>query len=83
MPDYGEPEDRGPAYKATKGGNASDMRDMARMNKIQELQRNFKLVTMFGFSAILMCSWESLLRYVFARRGGSCSHLDVHSTQAC
>lgn len=27
----------------------------------QELQRNFKLVTMFGFSAILMCSWESLL----------------------
>lgn len=30
-------------------------------NKTQELQRNFKLVTMFGFSAILMCSWESLL----------------------
>lgn len=25
------------------------------------VQRNFRLVTMFGFSAILMCSWESLL----------------------
>ena len=24
------------------------------------VQRNFRLVTMFGFSAILMCSWESL-----------------------
>ncbi|KAI5362562.1 Putative amino acid/polyamine transporter I [Septoria linicola] len=49
------------AYKATRGGNARDLRDMARMGKTQELQRNFKLVTMFGFSAILMCSWESLL----------------------
>jgi hypothetical protein len=26
-------------------------------------QRNFKSLTVFGFSAILMCSWESLLRY--------------------
>lgn len=32
-----------------------------RCENSQELQRNFKLVTMFGFSAILMCSWESLL----------------------
>lgn len=30
-------------------------------NKTQQLQRNFKLVSMLGFSAILMCSWESLL----------------------
>ena len=51
----------GSAYRATRGGNAQDLRDMARMGKSQELQRNFKLVTMFGFSAILMCSWESLL----------------------
>ncbi|EMF13409.1 amino acid transporter [Sphaerulina musiva SO2202] len=51
----------GPVYAATRGGNVEDLRDMARMGKSQELQRNFKLVTMFGFSAILMCSWESLL----------------------
>ncbi|KAF2159782.1 hypothetical protein M409DRAFT_70827 [Zasmidium cellare ATCC 36951] len=49
------------AYKATRGGNANDLRDLARMGKTQQLQRNFRLVTMFGFSAILMCSWESLL----------------------
>ncbi|EME41161.1 hypothetical protein DOTSEDRAFT_135799 [Dothistroma septosporum NZE10] len=54
--------DRGnKAYELTRGGNANDQRDMARMGKTQVLQRNFKLVTMFGFSAILMCSWESQL----------------------
>ncbi|WPH02746.1 putative amino-acid permease [Acrodontium crateriforme] len=44
-----------------KHGNSADQRDMARMGKIQEMRRNFKTLTMFGFSTILMCSWESLL----------------------
>ncbi|KAJ3495681.1 hypothetical protein NLG97_g3225 [Lecanicillium saksenae] len=44
-----------------KYGNEDDKRDMARMGKIQEMRRNFKSITVLGFCAILMCSWESLL----------------------
>ncbi|KAM3434969.1 hypothetical protein MY4824_005122 [Beauveria thailandica] len=44
-----------------KYGNDDDKRDMARMGKIQEMRRNFKSLTVLGFCAILMCSWESLL----------------------
>ncbi|EGX88450.1 amino acid permease, putative [Cordyceps militaris CM01] len=44
-----------------KYGNEHDRRDMARMGKIQEMRRNFKSLTVLGFCAILMCSWESLL----------------------
>ncbi|KAJ2984347.1 hypothetical protein NQ176_g3 [Zarea fungicola] len=44
-----------------KYGNEEDKRDMARMGKIQEMRRNFKSLTVLGFCAILMCSWESLL----------------------
>ncbi|KAH8660379.1 amino acid/polyamine transporter I [Xylariales sp. PMI_506] len=34
---------------------------MYRMGKTQELRRNFQFLTMFGFSMILMSSWESAL----------------------
>lgn len=27
-------------------------------------QRNFKSATMFGFSVVLMASWETVLRYM-------------------
>ncbi|KAM3506589.1 hypothetical protein MY11210_007487 [Beauveria gryllotalpidicola] len=47
-----------------KYGNDDDKRDMARMGKIQEMRRNFKSLTVLGFCAILMCSWESLLSTV-------------------
>ncbi|KAK3066800.1 hypothetical protein LTR53_016701 [Teratosphaeriaceae sp. CCFEE 6253] len=42
-------------------GNANDQRDMARMGKVQEVRRDFRTVSMFGFSMILMCSWEGIL----------------------
>ncbi|KAK8092543.1 hypothetical protein PG999_014742 [Apiospora kogelbergensis] len=42
-------------------GNAQDRRDMTRMGKAQELKRNFKFLSIFGFSMILMQAWESVL----------------------
>ncbi|TWU77416.1 hypothetical protein ED733_006469 [Metarhizium rileyi] len=56
-----------------KHGNSDDRRDMARMGKIQEMRRNFKSLTVFGFSTILMCSWESLLSTaaIALQNGGS------------
>ncbi|KAK4901620.1 hypothetical protein LTR27_001392 [Elasticomyces elasticus] len=46
---------------AVKGSSADDQRDMARMGKEQEVRRDFRTVSMFGFSMILMCSWEGIL----------------------
>ncbi|KAJ4370130.1 hypothetical protein N0V86_008866 [Didymella sp. IMI 355093] len=44
-----------------KKGTASDQRDMLRMGKQQELRRNFGLVSIFGYSMILMATWENTL----------------------
>ncbi|KAL2404101.1 putative amino-acid permease [Exophiala dermatitidis] len=44
-----------------KKGTADDQRDMFRMGKAQELRRNFRFVSIFGFSMILMASWETVL----------------------
>ncbi|KAK6394261.1 hypothetical protein LTR95_019577, partial [Oleoguttula sp. CCFEE 5521] len=44
-----------------KQSNHADVRDMARMGKPQEMQRNFRFFTMFGFTAILTASWEGIL----------------------
>ncbi|KAK8868960.1 amino acid/polyamine transporter I [Apiospora arundinis] len=44
-----------------RDGNARDRRDMTRMGKAQELKRNFKFLSIFGFSMILMQAWESVL----------------------
>ncbi|GAB7322317.1 hypothetical protein MBLNU13_g03293t1 [Cladosporium sp. NU13] len=41
--------------------SAADARDMARMGKPQEMKRNFGTISMFGFSVILMASWEAIL----------------------
>ena len=41
--------------------NAADQRDMYRVGKQQELRRNFRSLTMFGFSMILMNTWEVVL----------------------
>ena len=48
-----------------KKGTASDQRDMLRMGKQQELRRNFGLVSIFGYSMILMATWENTLTYVY------------------
>ncbi|KAI4270732.1 MAG: hypothetical protein LQ337_006496 [Flavoplaca oasis] len=41
-----------------KHGTESDARDMRRMGKPQSLQRNFAFYSTFGFSMVLMSSWE-------------------------
>lgn len=41
-----------------KRGNAQDRADMYRMGKAQEMKRNFRFLSIFGFSMILMASWE-------------------------
>ncbi|KAF7540066.1 hypothetical protein G7054_g1628 [Neopestalotiopsis clavispora] len=42
----------------TKRGTSADAEAMARMGKSQELERNFQFVSIFGFSMLLMASWE-------------------------
>lgn len=44
-----------------KGGTAADAQDMYRMGKRQQLQRNFRFITIVGFIMILQFSWESVL----------------------
>ncbi|RFU82173.1 amino acid transporter [Trichoderma arundinaceum] len=39
-------------------GNAADRADMYRMGKAQEMRRNFRFLSIFGFSMTLMASWE-------------------------
>ncbi|KAJ3498429.1 hypothetical protein NLG97_g1133 [Lecanicillium saksenae] len=41
-----------------KNGNAGDRMDMYRMGKAQEMKRNFRFLSILGFSMILMASWE-------------------------
>jgi hypothetical protein len=42
-------------------GTAADRQAMWRMGKVQEMRRNFRFVSIFGFSMILMASWETML----------------------
>ena len=42
---------------ATKGGTTADHKDMYRMNKQQELGRNFRFLSNFGYSLILGNGW--------------------------
>ncbi|KAG6365774.1 hypothetical protein INS49_007385 [Diaporthe citri] len=44
-----------------KTGTSDDRANMFRMGKKQELRRNFRFVSMFGFTMILMASWESII----------------------
>lgn len=44
---------------AEKRGTADDQKDMQRMGKIQEFRRNFRFVSIFGYSMILMATWET------------------------
>lgn len=40
-----------------KGGTAMDQGDMYRMNKQQELRRNFRFLSIFGYSLLLGNGW--------------------------
>ncbi|CAO2653632.1 Nn.00g030430.m01.CDS01 [Neocucurbitaria sp. VM-36] len=44
-----------------KKGTPDDQKDMHRMGKTQELRRNFRFVSIFGYSMILMATWETAL----------------------
>ncbi|KAH9903775.1 amino acid/polyamine transporter I [Xylariomycetidae sp. FL2044] len=48
-----------------KKGTADDQADMHRMGKTQELMRNFQFISIFGFSMILMSTWEFSLSMVW------------------
>ncbi|QMW44280.1 hypothetical protein G4B11_007700 [Aspergillus flavus] len=60
-----------------KHGTVQDMMDMWRVGRDQELNRNFRFLSVLGFSAVLMCTWEAvLLLWLFKwldewRKGGS------------
>ncbi|CBX90877.1 predicted protein [Plenodomus lingam JN3] len=42
-------------------GTTGDQKDMHRMGKKQELRRNFRFASIFGYSMILMATWETIL----------------------
>jgi choline transport protein len=44
-----------------KKGTTGDQQDMHRMGKDQELRRNFRFVSIFGYSMVLMATWETIL----------------------
>jgi choline transport protein len=44
-----------------KKGTAKDQKDMWRMGKAQEMRRNFRFVSILGFTMLVMCSWETML----------------------
>lgn len=48
--------------KGTKTAcTAADREAMSRMGKVQEMRRNFRFVSVWAFSMILMSSWETML----------------------
>ncbi|KAK8029278.1 hypothetical protein PG991_006334 [Apiospora marii] len=58
-------------------GNAQDRRDMTRMGKTQELKRNFRFISIFGFTMILMQSWEAIfsLGAIGLTNGGTAGYI--------
>ncbi|KAF2502800.1 amino acid transporter [Lophium mytilinum] len=51
----------GDGVVSEKKGTPDDQKDMSRMGKLQEMRRNFKFVSIFGYAMILMSSWETTL----------------------
>lgn len=54
------PVEEDPVVKEKKG-TQHDQRDMYRMGKVQELRRNFRFLSIFGFTMVLMATWEAQL----------------------
>lgn len=48
---------------AIKLGTSKDQEDMHRMGKTPQLRRNFRFFTIFGFTMVLMATWEAMLVY--------------------
>jgi choline transport protein len=49
------------AFISEKDGTAADRRDMARMGKRQETRRNFRHITILGFTMVILSTWEAQL----------------------
>jgi len=62
QPFDGEPQQD--VVVSEKKGTAGDQKDMYRMGKQQELRRNFRFVSIFGYSMVLMATWETILTWV-------------------
>ncbi|EAU36667.1 predicted protein [Aspergillus terreus NIH2624] len=46
---------------SARGGTVQDRKDMWRVGREQELNRNFRFLSVLGFTAVLMCTWEAVL----------------------
>lgn len=46
---------------SASAGTQLDKDDMWRMGKKQQLQRNFRFFSIFGFTMVLMATWEAQL----------------------
>ncbi|KAL2004970.1 hypothetical protein VTN00DRAFT_2820 [Thermoascus crustaceus] len=44
-----------------KKGTLQDRQDMWRIGREQELNRNFRFLSVLGFTAVLMCTWEAVM----------------------
>ena len=53
-----------------KKGTSADRNAMWRMGKVQQFRRNFRFLSIFGFSMILMSTWETALGFVADRKLG-------------
>lgn len=75
LPDF-EASDLSPEKKGTR----DDQRDMFRMGKLQQMKRNFRFLSILGFSMILMCSWEVALGTSFFAlyNGGTAGFIWMH-----
>ncbi|KAK7179191.1 hypothetical protein DPSP01_012091 [Paraphaeosphaeria sporulosa] len=59
-----------------KAGTSADVHDMARMGKRQETRRNFRQITILGFTMVVLSSWEAILATsVFALGNGGSAGL--------
>ncbi|KAF2261345.1 amino acid transporter [Lojkania enalia] len=64
------------AFISEKEGTLADKRDMARMGKRQETRRNFKSITILGFTMVILSTWEAqLATAVFALGNGGTAGL--------
>jgi choline transport protein len=61
-----------------KKGTAGDQNDMYRMGKQQELRRNFRFMSIFSYSMVLMATWETVLTSVPRRCRANAEAADSH-----
>ncbi|OQE26195.1 hypothetical protein PENFLA_c007G04123 [Penicillium flavigenum] len=58
---HSSPETSSLNAPSQREGTAQDKQDMWRVGRDQELNRNFRFLSVLGFTAVLMCTWEAVL----------------------